>query len=69
MAILVLPDALADAVEAVRHDAAHDGEVGGRAEAAGGQVALVLHGLVAADGRHVLGHGGRTFSLESIVYG
>lgn len=54
--VLVLANALADAVEAVRHDATHDGEVGGGPEAARGQIALVLDGLVAADGRHVLRH-------------
>lgn len=59
MCILLFADTLADAPETVGADGADHEQVGGRTETAGGQVALVLDGLVAAGGRHILRHGGR----------
>lgn len=53
---LVLLDALADAPEAVGHQRRDAHDVGGRAEPAHRQVALVLDGGVAALRRHVLRH-------------
>lgn len=52
-------DTLAYTPETVGADGADHDEVGSGTETAGGQVALVLHGLVAAGGRHILRHDGR----------
>ena len=60
--ILLFTDTLAHAPETVGADGADHEQVGGRTETAGGQVALVLDGLVAAGGRHILRHGGRCVS-------
>lgn len=53
---LLFPNTLSNSVETVAADGAHCDQVVGRAEAANGQVAAVLHGLVAAGRRHVLRH-------------
>lgn len=53
---LLFPNTLSNSVETVAADGAHSDQVVGRAEAANGQVAAVLHGLVAASRRHVLRH-------------
>lgn len=53
---LLFPNTLSNSVETVAADGAHSDQVVGRAEAANGQVAAVLHGLVAAGRRHVLRH-------------
>ena len=58
----MLPDSLSNPPEAVCHQHARSDEVYGRPEAAGGQVALVLYGAVAAAWRHILRHGGRLCS-------
>jgi hypothetical protein len=55
----VLPNSLSDPPETICHEHAGSDQVHGGAEAASGQVALVLDGAVAADRRHILGHGGR----------
>jgi hypothetical protein len=55
---LLLPNSLSNSVKTVRADSSDCDEVVGRTEAANGQVAAVLHGLVAAGGRHVLRHFG-----------
>jgi hypothetical protein len=52
-------DTLTHAPETVGADGADHEQVGGGTETAGGQVALVLDGLVAAGGRHILRHDGR----------
>jgi hypothetical protein len=57
--LLLFTDTLTNAPETVGADGADHDEVGGRTETAGGQVALVLDGLVAAGGRHILRHDGR----------
>jgi hypothetical protein len=49
-------DTLAHAPETVGADGADHEQVGRGTETAGGQVALVLDGLVAAGGRHILRH-------------
>jgi hypothetical protein len=54
---LVLADPLADPPEPICHQRGRSEEVHGGAEAAGGQVSLVLDGAVAADRRHILRHG------------
>ena len=53
---LLFPDTLSNSVETVAANGAHGDQVVGRAEAANGQVAAVLHGLVAAGRRHILRH-------------
>ena len=53
----MLPDSLADPPESICHQCSGSEEVHGGAEAAGGQVALVLDGAVAAGRRHILRHG------------
>jgi hypothetical protein len=58
-AILLFTDTLTHAPETVGADGADHEQVGGGTETAGGQVALVLDGLVAAGGRHILRHDGR----------
>ena len=58
-ALLLFADTLAHAPETVGADGADHEQVGRGTETAGGQVALVLDGLVAAGGRHVLRHDGR----------
>lgn len=63
LGILLFADALAYAPETVGADGADHEQVGGRTETAGGQVALVLDGLVAAGGRHILRHGGRVLCV------
>jgi hypothetical protein len=55
-------DTLAHAPETVGADGADHEQVGRGTETAGGQVALVLDGLVAAGGRHILRHDGRVVS-------
>lgn len=57
ISVLLLSDSLANTPESVCADGANCDKVGGRAEATSGQVATVLHGLVAAGWRHVLRHG------------
>jgi hypothetical protein len=54
---LVLPDPLAHPPESICHQRGGSEEVHGGAEAAGGQVSLVLDGAVAANRRHILRHG------------
>jgi hypothetical protein len=54
---LVLPDTLAHPPESVCHQRGGSYEVHAGAEAAGGQIALVLDGAVAAGRRHILRHG------------
>ena len=54
---LVLPDSLADSPESVCHKCSRSEEVRSGAEAAGGQVALVLDGAVATGRWHILRHG------------
>jgi hypothetical protein len=58
----VLPDALAHPPETICHKRGCSDEVGGRPEAANGQIALVLDGIIAASRRHILRHGGRSSS-------
>ena len=53
---LQFPLSLAELIEAPGHDGAHAQEVPAWSKAADREVALVLHGLVAARGRHVLRH-------------
>jgi hypothetical protein len=60
---LLFPDSLANSVETVAADARHCDQVVGGAETADGQVAAVLHGLVAAGRRHVLRHLGQLEEL------
>lgn len=57
--ILVLPDSLSNPPESVCHEYARSNEVHGRSEAANGEVALVLDGIVPAHGGHILRHCGR----------
>ena len=57
--LLVLPNSLSNPPESVGHEYASSDEVHGRSEAANGQVALVLDGVVPAHGGHVLRHCGR----------
>ena len=62
---LLFPNTLSNSVEAVAADGAHCDQIVGRAEAANGQVAAVLHGLVAAGRRHVLRHiGGMELGVD-----
>jgi len=53
---LLFPSPLPKLVEPIYHHARDAEEVVGGAEAADGEVAAVLHGLVAAGGGHVLRH-------------
>jgi len=61
--ILLFANTLAHAPETVGADGADHEQVGRGTETAGGQVALVLDGLVAAGGRHILRHGGRVVRI------
>ena len=54
--LLVLPNSLSDPPESVCHEYACSDEVHGRSEAANGQIALVLDGVVPAHGGHILGN-------------
>ena len=65
---LLFPDTLSNSVETVAADGAHCDQVVGRAEAANGQVAAVLHGLIAAGRRHVLRHIGGMELGGALVY-
>lgn len=68
--LLVLPNSLSDPPESVGHEYASSDEVHGRSEAANGQVALVLDGVVPAHGGHVLRHCGRCGAgLNGVVKG
>ena len=60
---LLFPNSLTNSVETVAADTRHCDQVVGGAETADGQVAAVLHGLVAAGRRHVLRHSGRLEEL------
>jgi hypothetical protein len=66
---LLFPDTLSDSVETVAANGTHCDQVVGRAEAANGQVAAVLHGLVAAGRRHILRHIGGMELGGALVYG
>ena len=66
---LLFPNTLSNSVETIAADGADCDQVVGRAEAANGQVAAVLHGLVAAGGRHVLRHIGGMELGGARVYG
>jgi hypothetical protein len=66
---LLFPNSLANSVETVAADARHCDQVVGGAETADGQVAAVLHGLVAAGRRHVLRHLGRWRSSAELCVG
>lgn len=57
--VLLFPYAPANLDEAVCHDQTHSEEVNCWSEAASGEVAFVLDGVIAAHGRHVLRHVGR----------
>jgi hypothetical protein len=57
--VLVLPDSLANSPEAVCHNRSGSEDVDSGAEAADGEVALVLDGAVAARRRHILRHDGQ----------
>ena len=56
--LLLLSDPFSESPEAVCHDPGDSDQVVCGPEASGGQVAAVLHGLVAAGRRHVLRHDG-----------
>lgn len=58
----MLPDSLPNPPEPICHECAHSNNVHGWPETASGEVALVLHGAVAAGGRHILRHDGRLYS-------
>lgn len=51
-------------VPAVAHDGAHAEEKNSRSEALGGEISLVLDGLVPAPRGHILGHDGRFAAVE-----
>lgn len=55
----MLPNSLSNPPEAVGHEYGSSNDVHGRTEAANGEVALVLDGVVPAHGGHVLRHCGR----------
>jgi uncharacterized Zn-binding protein involved in type VI secretion len=57
--VLALPDSLTNSPETVGHQHSGSEEVHSGAEAANGEVALVLYGAVAARRRHILRHGGQ----------
>ena len=59
--ILVLPDSLSNPPEAVGHECGRAEQVHGWSEAAHGEVALVLDGVVPAHGGHILRHCGRSW--------
>ena len=56
--LLLLSDAFSESPEAVCHDSRNSDQVVCGSEASSGQVAAVLHRLVAAGRRHVLWHDG-----------
>lgn len=58
--ILVLPDSLSYPPETVGHECGRAEQVHGGSEAAHGEVALVLDGVVPAHGGHILRHCGRS---------
>jgi hypothetical protein len=64
----VLPDSLSNPPEAICHQHAGSEQVHGGAEAASGQVALVLDGTVAADRRHILRHSERLVFVVQWVF-
>ena len=66
---LLFPNTLSNSVETIGANGAHCDQVVGRAEAANGQVAAVLHGLVAAGRRHVLRHIGGMELGGALAYG
>lgn len=62
----MLPDSLSNSPESVCHENAAANEVHGRSEAAHGEVALVLDGVVPAHGGHILRHGGRCSAVRRL---
>ena len=52
----MFPNTLSHPPKSISHNRSGSNEVHGGSKAASGEVALVLHGAVAARGRHVLRH-------------
>lgn len=66
--VLVLPDSLSNPPESVCHEYAGAEQVDGGSEAANGEVALVLDGVVPAHGGHILRHCGRSGSRGGLSF-